>query len=271
VRRVDTVALVVQLAVVGGMLGSLFAGTPPSLQDAFVAEGAVAGALFAWRASRTKTKRGLLAWSVLLGAAYGELIFAPLAIRMRDPVLFLSGASFGFFLTAPMFVLMLPAFAARRRAARARTGSVLRRADALATWAGSCTSIALLGLAHQPVVLVGDHRLDLSVAFVALSAATSLAVVAIDAHAWIALARVGGSRTSEGGMPTATPPDVGVGADTLEYSTRASTPFRSAETVTELTVGNVRRARRALALSLVADVLSFAFCAAVFGLKVWGA
>jgi hypothetical protein len=60
-----------------------------------------------------------------------------------------------------------------------------------------------------------------------------------------------------------------VGADTVEYSTRASTPFRSAETVTELTVGNVRLARRALAISLLTDVLSFAFCAAAFGWKVW--
>jgi hypothetical protein len=204
----------------------------------------------------------------MVGVGYGELIFAPLAIRLRDPALFLSGASIGVFLTAPMLVLMLPAFAVRARAARARAGSVLRRADAPATWAGSCASIALLGLAHQPVVLVGDHRVDLSIAFVALSAATSLAVVAVDVSAWTALARADRSRASDAVLPAGMPPDVGVGSDTVERRVQGSVPFRSADTVTELTVGSVRIARQALAVSLAADLLSFAFCAAVFGWKV---
>ncbi len=266
--RVETIALVVQLAVVGGVLGSLLAAAQPSLQNAFVAEGIGAGALVAWRASRAKTHRGRLAWSVLAGVAFGELIFAPLAIQLRDPALFLSGASIGVFLTAPMFVLMLPAFAFRTRAARARAGSVLHRADTLATWAGSCASIALLGLAHQPVVLVGYARVDLSLAFVALSAATTLAVVAIDVRAWTALARIDRSRASGVAMPTGTPRDVGVGSDT-EVRIQTSTPFRGAETLTELTVGSVRLARQALALSLLADILSFAFCTAVLGWKMW--
>jgi hypothetical protein len=261
-------ALAVQLAVVGGMLGSLFAAIEPSRQNAFVAAGVVAGALVGWRASRAKNNRGLLLWSVLMGVAFGEVMLAPLAFRLRDPALIFSGASIGFFLTAPLLVLLGPAFVVRRRAARARAGSVLRRADAPATWAGSCASIALLGLGHQPVVLVGSQRVDLSIAFVALCAATSLAVVAIDIRAWTALARVDRSRVSEAAPPTGAALDVGIGSDTVEHRIQGAIPFRSAETVTELTVGSVRAARRALAVSLVADIVSFVFCAAVFGWKV---
>jgi hypothetical protein len=69
-------------------------------------------------------------------------------------------------------------------------------------------------------------------------------------------------------LPAGTPLDVGVGSDTVERRIQATIPFRSADTVTELTVGSVRVARRALAISFAADIVSFAFCAAVFAWKV---
>jgi hypothetical protein len=177
-------------------------------------------------------------------------------------VLVASGASLGVFLGVPMFLLTLPAFHVRERAARARTGSIVRRADAMATWAASGVSVSLLGLWHQPVVLVAERRLELSTWMLALAAAAGLAVVVVDIRAWRQLQRLGWAlaRRAEASAPP--PADVGVGVDAVEHRVPPSNPFRSAEKVTEVTVGSIQLGRRALTRSLAVDGVTFAICAA---------
>jgi hypothetical protein len=240
---------VTQLSVVGAMVGSLVA-FPSSDQNQFVAGGAALGGFIGWRAARSQTKSGLFIGSFVTGIAFGIVLLAPLAAHLHDPVLLASGASLGAFLSIPMYLLALPAWAARRRAARARGGSILGSADAVATWAGSCTVVALLGLARQPAILVRGRPVDLSLAFLALGVLASCAVVARDVRAWVELrSRAGGSSAG---------PDVGLGDETVEERLRGETPFRSVEKVLSVMVGNPELARRALVRSLVADVLTLA-------------
>jgi hypothetical protein len=251
---------VAQFAAVGAMLASLYAFLP-AVQNAFVVGGLVAGGVVGWIAGRALRKTDLFFRSLVVGGACGVAMLASLALRTRDPVLILSGASLGLFLTMPMFVLALPAFATRGRAVRSRHGSVLREADALATWAGSCASITLLGLAHQPRLEVHGRTLDLSLPVLAASAVVSLAVVVADVRTSSQLRRL------DGGSPAA-PRDVGIGADVVEQRIPPSDPFRSAEKVTLVTVGSVAEGGRALAASLRLDALTCLFCVASVAFRV---
>jgi hypothetical protein len=258
---VDAVALALQLSLVGAMVGSLYA-PQDAVQNAFVAGGAVAGALVGWRASRASTAVAHFRATLVIGAIAGVGMLGPLALRERDYVLVASGASLGLFLAVPLFVLTLPAFHARQRAARARTGSILRRADAMASWAASGVSVALLGLWHQPVLFLGSRRLELSTGMLALAAVTGLAVVVVDVRAWREIQRLGRA-LAQGPEGSAPPPaDVGMGADVVERREPPSNPFRSAEKVTSVTVGSIQQGRRALVRSLVVDGLTFVLCAA---------
>jgi hypothetical protein len=260
----ETGAVVVQLAVVGAMVGSLVA-FPASVQNEFVGGGAVVGAFIGWRAGQAQTKFGLFVASTIVGVGFGFALLGPLAVRLREPVLFLSGASLGVFLATPVFLVALPAFAARDRATRARDRSILRSADATATWAGSCAAIALLGLAGQPVVVFHERPVDLSVAFLALGALASWAVVVDDLRAWEQLRRRDLSLAG-----ASAPRDVGVGADTFEERIPPSDPFRSAEKVNAVTVGDVSLARRALFRSLLWDAGMLVVSAVALGLRAKG-
>jgi hypothetical protein len=201
-----------------------------------------------------------------VGVGYGVILMAPFAARMHDPVLYASWASIGAFLSMPLFFLTRPAFKARDRAKRARDGSILRSADAAATWAGSCVAIALLGWAGQPSVVVHGRATDLSLVSLALSVVASGAIVVMDLRAWAAIRRRERSQTSDGTTGASAPRDVGLGPEVFEERVPASNPFRSAEKVTAVTVGNVGLVRRALVRSVAADVLRFGFCIAAF---VW--
>jgi hypothetical protein len=262
---VDTAALILQLASVGAMIGSLVA--IQSAQNEFVAGGASAGALVGWAASRARSRAGLFGWTLLMSAAGGAMLLAPLARSFHDPVLYVSGASIGVFVAMPLFLLSLPAFRARRRAARARDRSILRTADGAATWTGSCVATALLGLAGQPKIVIYDRLVDLSVVFVALGTVASLAVVFLDLRAWTALRRLARSQAATGESGPSAPRDAGLGADVFEERVPASNPFRSADKVTEVIVGSVPIAQRALWRSLVGDAVSFVVCAAALFLK----
>ncbi len=258
---VDALALALQLSLVGAMVGSLYA-LQDSVQNVFVAGGVLAGGLVGWRASRAATIGAHFGATLAIGAACGVVMLGPMALHDRDPVLVLSGASLGVFLAVPMFVLTLPAFHARVRKARARSGSIVRRADAMATWAASGVSVSLLGLWHQPVLFLGERRLELSTSMLALAAVTGLAVVVVDVRAWLALHRLGWALTRRAEASALPPADVGVGVDVVEHRVPPSNPFRSAEKVTEVTVGSIEEGRRALTRSLAVDVVTFVLCAA---------
>lgn len=254
---VDALAFVLQLSVVGAMLGSLYAPADAD-QNAFVVGGVAAGAFVGWRARRADATGALFRWSLFAGAVCGALVFVPLARRLDDGVLVLSGLSLGLFLGVPMYALTLPAFFARRRATRAREGSIVRRADAMATWAASGVSIAVLGVLGQPHLRVTGRAVDLSSATVAFGTVVGIVVVASDLRAWRALA------------PASAAPrvDIGLGDDTVEEHIPASNPFRSAERIELLRVGDARAGRSALLASLALDAGSLVVCATVLVLRL---
>jgi hypothetical protein len=249
------------------MVGSLYA-LKDSMQNAFVAGGALAGALVGWQASRASTAMGHFGSTLVIGAASGVVMLGPLALHERELVLVFSGASLGVFLALPMFVLTLPAFHARVRGARARTGSIVRRADAVGTWAASGVSLALLGLWHQPVLFLAARRLELSTAVLAIAAVTSLAVVVADIRAWMQLHRLGSelARSAEASAPPAA--DVGMGVDAVEHRVPPSDPFRSAEKVARVTVGSIEQGRRALTRSFAIDMVTCVVCVTALGWRM---
>jgi hypothetical protein len=253
----EALGFVAQLTIIGAMVGSLYAPSSAD-QNAFVVGGAIAGTLIAVGTTRATTPRGLFFGSVIAGMVCGLLALAPLAWRTHDHVLWLSGASLGCFLSLPLYVLALPAFFGRKRAAQSRDGSILRRAHTTAVWAASGASIAVLGLLGQPKVWLSGRLADLSVGTLAVSAVVSLVVVVSDVRTRLALA----SLVREARK------DVGLGDDTLEVRIPPSSPFRSAESVEVVRVGNLRAGQRALRVSIALDLASLSMCVAALVLRV---